>query len=178
MTSPDSSVSPVLGTLHRVGDRGVVRLESRLDADPAQVWAAVTDPLRLARWLGEVEGELRLGGSFRAKFRASGWEGECTVEWCEAPSHLRVATSSPDQPDGVFDVTVSAVDGRTVVVVEDRGVPLDEIAAYGAGDQIHLEDLGAYLDGREPCDARARWQQLASSYEALAADLIDASSRS
>ena len=37
------------------------------------------DPLRLARWLGEVEGDLRLGGEYRARFFASGWEG--TVAW-------------------------------------------------------------------------------------------------
>ena len=58
---------------------------------------------------------------------------------------------------------------QTVLVIEDRGVPLDQIAAYGAGDQIHVEDLAAYLAGRERCDARARWQELQPDYEVLAA---------
>jgi hypothetical protein len=50
-------------------------------------------------------------------------------------------------------------------------VPLDQIAAYGAGDQIHVEDLTAYLAGRGPCDARARWQELHPAYQQLAADV-------
>ena len=50
-------------------------------------------------------------------------------------------------------------------------MPLEQIAAYGAGDQIHVEDLAAYLAGRERCDARARWQELHPAYQQLAADL-------
>ena len=50
-------------------------------------------------------------------------------------------------------------------------MPLEQIAAYGAGDQIHVEDLAAYLAGRERCDARARWQELHPAYQHLAADI-------
>ena len=68
---------------------------------------------------------------------------------------------------------------RRVLVVTDPGVAAtghpqriaEQIAAYGAGDQIHVEDLAAYLAGGERCDARARWQQLRPAYEAQAAGL-------
>lgn len=43
-------------------------------------------PERLARWIGEVEGDLRLGGDFCARFFTSGWEGAGRVETCEPPS--------------------------------------------------------------------------------------------
>jgi Activator of Hsp90 ATPase homolog 1-like protein len=63
-------------------------MEDRFDTEIDDLWSALTDPSRLARWLGEVEGDLRLGGEFRARFFASGWEGKGRVEACEPPERL------------------------------------------------------------------------------------------
>lgn len=161
----------MLGTLRAADGSGIVRLEDRFDTDPGDLWSALTDPGRLARWLGEVDGDLHQGGEFRARFFASGWEGLCRVEVCDPPRRLLLQAKSEDEPDSVFEVTLTADGDRTRLVIEDRGVPLDHIAAYGAGDQIHIEDLAAYLAGRDRCDARARWQELHPFYEQLAADL-------
>ena len=60
---------------------------------------------------------------------------------------------------------------HTLLVVEERGMPLDQLAAYGAGIQIHVEDLAAFLAGRERCDAVARWRELLPAYETLAASV-------
>lgn len=166
--------SHVDGSLRTDGGRGIVRLEAHVDAGVEDVWAALTDRSRLSRWLGELDGDLRAGGEFRARFSASGWEGTGRVEVCEAPRRLMVATSSPDEPDGAFDVTLTAEDGGTVLVVEDRNLPLAHLAAYGAGDQIHLEDLTAHLAGRDRCDPRARFAELHPAYEDLAAALPSA----
>ena len=45
------------------------------------------------------------------------------------------------------------------------------LAAYGAGIQVHIEDLAAHIAGQERCDAEARWQELQPAYEALASKL-------
>ena len=50
-------------------------------------------------------------------------------------------------------------------------MPLDKIAAYGAGWQIHVEDLAAHLAGRERGDSEARWDELVPAYQELAADV-------
>jgi uncharacterized protein YndB with AHSA1/START domain len=160
-----------LGTLRADDGTGIVRLEDRFDTDLDDLWSALTDPVRLARWLGEVDGDLHQGGEFRARFFASGWEGVCRVEVCEPPRRLLLQAKSEGEPDSIFEVTLTADGEHTLLVFEDRGVPLDHIAAYGAGDQIHVEDLAAYLAGRDRCDARARWQELQPFYEQLAADL-------
>jgi uncharacterized protein YndB with AHSA1/START domain len=160
-----------LGTLRAADGTGIVRLEDRFDTDMDDLWSALTDPGRLARWLGEVDGDLHPAGEFRARFFASGWEGTCRVELCEPPRRLLLRTKSEGEPDGVFEVTLAADGTHTVLVIEDRGVPLDHIADYGAGDQIHIEDLAAYLAGLELCDARTRWEELQPSYQQLAADL-------
>jgi len=158
------------GVLRTADGMGVVRLEDRFDTDADDLWSALIDPRRLARWLGDIEGDLRQGGEFRARFFASGWEGTCRVDVCEPPRRLQLLTRSDGEPDGAFEVTLTPDGDQTVLVVEDRGVPLDKIAAYGAGDQIHLEDLAAYLAGRERCDARTRWQELEPSYRLLVVD--------
>ncbi len=170
MTNTPGSVR-IVGTLRAADGKGIVRLEDRFDTDVEDLWSAVTGPRRLARWLGEVEGDLRQGGEFRARYFASGWEGTCRVEVCEPPRRLLLSTQSEDEPDGVIEVTLAADGDHTILAIEDRGVPLDHIAAYGAGDQVHVEDLAAYLAGRERCDARARWQELHPAYQELATDL-------
>ena len=80
------------------------------------------------------------------------------MEACEPPQHLLVLTERPGQPDEhVIDVTL-AVDGdQTILVWEERGMPLDQIAAYGSGIQVHVEALAAHIAGRERGDADARW---------------------
>ena len=50
-------------------------------------------------------------------------------------------------------------------------MPLDLLAAYGAGVQIHVEDLAACLAGRERVNAAARWDELEPAYRDLAADV-------
>jgi hypothetical protein len=78
----------------------------------------------------------------------------------------------PDEPDEHAIEATLAVDGdQTILVWEERGMPVDLLAAYGAGVQIHVEDLAAYLAGRELEDTRARWDGLHPAYQELAADV-------
>ena len=148
-------------------------MDDRFDARVEDVWSALTNPDDLAAWLGEVEGDLRLGGTFRARFFASGWEGTGRVEVCEPPRRLLVLTKDADEPDApdehVIEVTLTADGAQTVLVWEERPMPSNLLAAYGAGIQVHVEDLAAHLAGRERCDATARFEELFPAYQELAA---------
>jgi uncharacterized protein YndB with AHSA1/START domain len=162
----------ILGSLRAADGTGVVRMEDRFDTNIDDLWATLTDPRRLAGWLGEVEGDLRLGGTYHFHFFSSGSEGAGRVEACEPPGRLLVAFKDDDAPfDEVIEAILTAEDDQTRLVVEERGMPVDQLAAYGAGIQIHVEDLAAYLAGRERCDAAARWRELLPAYEALAANV-------
>ena len=159
----------ILGSLHAAGASGVVRMQDRFTANVEDVWIALTDPLRLVRWLGEVDGDLRLGGQFRAHFFASGWEGTGRVEACDPPKRLLVSTRhAKASVEQAIEATLTADGDATILVWEERGMPIDLLAPYGAGVQVHVEDLGAYLDGRERCDADTRFEQLLPAYEELA----------
>ena len=168
MTSEAPASDRILGSLRSAEGKGVVRIEDRFETDVDDLWSALTDPRRLARWIGEVEGDLRLGGEFRFSFFASGSEGTGRIEACEPP-RLLLLTMALDQPDeDVIEATLTADGDQTILVWEERGMPLSQLAAYGAGVQIHVEDLAAYLAGRERRDAAARFGELFPTYQELA----------
>jgi uncharacterized protein YndB with AHSA1/START domain len=170
MTSNARGSGRILGSLRSADGKGVVRMQDRFDTDIDDVWSALTHPRRLARWIGEVAGDLRPGGEYRFHFYASGSEGTGRVEACEPPRHL-LLTHGLGQPEHVIEVTLAADGDQTILVVEERGMPLNLLAGYGAGIQVHVEDLAAHLAGRERCDADARWDELQPAYEDLAANV-------
>jgi uncharacterized protein YndB with AHSA1/START domain len=172
MTTNERAGNRILGSLRSADGKGVVRIEDRFDTGIDDLWSALTDPPRLARWLGEVQGDLRLGGEFRARFFASGWEGTGRVEACEPPRRLLVLTMQPGKPQEHFiEATLTADGDQTILAWEERGMPLDLLAAYGAGIQVHVEDLAAYLTGGERCDSETRWAELEPAYQDLAASI-------
>ena len=173
MTSKAAGGGRILGSLRSADGKGVVRMEDRVDTGIDDVWSALTDPSRLARWYGEVEGDRRLGGECRARLFSSGWEGSGRVEACEPPQRLLVRTKEADKPDErAIEAMLTADGDQTIVVWEERGMPLDLLSAYGAGIQIHVEDLADHLAGRERRDdAKARWDELHPAYQDLAANL-------
>jgi uncharacterized protein YndB with AHSA1/START domain len=146
--------------------QGAIRVEDVFDTGIDDLWEACTAPERLARWIAEVSGDLRVGGGFTARF-TSGWEGTGSVEVCEPPHRLVVRTREDDATeDTVVEATLTSAGDRTILVVEERGLPVDHLPAYGAGWQVHLEDLGAVLAGRGRSDLKARWDELVPAYRA------------
>src|SRR4051794_1247419 len=168
MTGNARAGTRVLGSLRSADGKGVVRIEDRYDTDIDDLWSALTDPARLARWIAEVEGDLRVGGEFRARF-TSGWEGTGRVQACEPPRRLLVLTRDALEPsEEILEATLTADGDQTILVIEARGLPMEYLAAHGAGWQVHAEDLAAHLTGRERCDIKTRWDELIPAYQDLA----------
>ena len=171
----------ILGSLRSADGNGVVRIEDRYDTDIDDLWSALTDPRRLARWYGQVEGDLRPGGEFRLHIESADIDSTGRVEACEPPRRLLVTTKETEESylrgkgvppyDEAIDATLTVDGGQTILVIEVRGMPLDKIAFYGAGWQIHAENLAAYLAGRERGDSEARWDELVPPYQDLAASI-------
>ena len=181
MTSNARPGTRILGSLRSADGQGVVRVEDRYDTDIDDLWSALTDPGRLARWYGEVAGDLRPGGEFRLHVDDAGMDVTGRVEACEPPRRLRVTTRETDESyrpgngvppfDEIAEATLTADGDQTILVIEVRGMPLDKIAFYGAGWQIHAENLATYLAGRESGDTEARWAELVPPYQDLAAGI-------
>ena len=181
MTDAADRRTNVLGRLRSADGTGVVRIEDRYDTDIDDLWSALTEPRRLARWYGAVEGDLRRGGQFSLWLEAAGLRAVGRVEVCEPPRRLQVMTRETDESaqhgngvppfDQTIEATLAADAGQTVLVIEVRGMPLDKIAFYGAGWQIHAENLATYLAGRDPGGTEARWDELVPPYLELAATI-------
>ncbi len=87
----------ILGSLRSADGAALVRIEDRYDTDIDDLWAALTDPARLARWFGQVEGDLRPGGEFRLYLESADLDCTGRVEACEPPRRLLVTTRETDE---------------------------------------------------------------------------------
>ena len=179
MNSDASGAGRILGSLRSAGGQGAVRIEDCYATEINDLWSALTDPGRLTNWYGDVEGDLRTGGEFRLHLETDGWDGTGRVNECDAPRRLLVTTRESDESwrkgggappfDETIEATLTADGAQTILVIEIRGLPLDKIAFYGAGWQIHAENLAAYLAGRQRIDSEMRWRELVPPYQDLAA---------
>jgi uncharacterized protein YndB with AHSA1/START domain len=154
------------GTMRALDEKtGALRVEDVYDTDIDDLWNACTTPERLARWIGEVTGDLRVGGALQVSLTST-WTGPIRIEVCEAPRHLLV-TMEPDTDDETeLEAWLTEEGARARLVVEERGLPIDALHFHGAGWQAHLEDLGRSLAG-EPSTWKARWNELTPVYEAM-----------
>ena len=172
----------ITGTMRTLdGTRGAVRVEDVYDTDIVDLWEACTTPERLARWIAEVSGELREGGTIHACFTST-WTGPGRVEVCEAPRHLLLTMEPGTDDQCQMEAWLTEEGSKTRLVVEERGLPVDKLYFHGAGWQAHLEDLGRSLteDGsvhaepwsdQTPAPAwRRRWDELTPAYQEMALD--------
>jgi uncharacterized protein YndB with AHSA1/START domain len=156
----------ILGSMRRIDEkRGAVRVEDVYDTDIADLWSAITEPDRLARWLATVAGDLRVGETVQTHFTST-WEGPGRIDVCDAPNHLVVTMEPGTDDETVIEAVLTAEGERTRLVVEERGLPLEVLYKHGAGWHAHIEDLGRHLGGRESI-WKARWEELTPVYEAL-----------
>lgn len=154
------------GTMRALDEkRGAVRVEDVYDTDIEDLWEACTDPERLARWIGEVSGDLRVGRTVEATFTST-WSGALRIERCDRPRHLLLTGEPGTEDEGEIEAWLTEEGNRTKLVVEERGLPLVGLHFYGAGWQAHLEDLGRSLAG-EPSAWTARWDQLTPTYKGM-----------
>lgn len=130
-------------------ERGAVRVEDVYDTGIEDLWRACTAPDRLARWIAEVSGDLREGGTVHAVFTSSA-SGPARIEACEAPHHLLLTMDPGSDEESQIEAWLTAEGQRTRLVVEERGLPGDKLHFYGAGWQVHLEDLGRALASDGP----------------------------
>ena len=156
----------ITGSMRRIDEkRGAVRVEDVYETDIADLWSAITEPDRLARWIATVEGDLRIGGLVQAEFTST-WEGPGRIDVCDAPNRLVLTMEPGTDDEAVIEAVLTAENERTRLVVEERGLPLDVLYKHGAGWQAHIEDLGRYLTGGESM-WKARWEELAPAYQSL-----------
>jgi uncharacterized protein YndB with AHSA1/START domain len=139
------------------GEAHVVTVSQGYDTDPEDLWDAVTNIERIARWFLPITGELTVGGKYQLQGHAGG-----TVLTCDPPKNF-TATWEFGGNVSWIDVGV-AVDGpgRARLIVEHI-IPVadDEIwrrfgpGAVGMGWDSMLVGLALHLPTGETIDPAA-----------------------
>jgi uncharacterized protein YndB with AHSA1/START domain len=159
------TTTETIGTMRALdAERGAIRVEELYDTHIDDLWEACTAPERLARWIAEVSGDLRVGGLIHATFTSS-WTGPARIEVCEAPRHLLLTMEPGTQDEAQIEAWLTDDGARTRLVVEERGLPLYHLPFHAAGWQAHLEDLARSIKD-EPSAWRERWTELTPVYQA------------
>ena len=167
----------IIGTMRALDEtRGAVRVEDVYDTDIDDLWEACTTPERLARWIAEVSGDLRVGGTVHAVFTST-WSGPARVEVCDAPHHLLLTTEPGTDDESQIEAWLTAEGSRTKLVVEERGLPVDSapllrsrLAGPPGGPRTSLASGGPAhaggWSGQTPAPAwHARWTELTPEYQ-------------
>ena len=131
------------------GDGVVVRLTRTYDADAEDVWDALTNPERLARWFSPVTGDLKVGGNFQVEGNASG-----EILRCDRPTRLSLTFGAPES---IVDLRLAEDGGRTTVELA-HAFPFETSAAEalypGPGWDGAFLGLAIHLRGEVVGDPR------------------------
>jgi uncharacterized protein YndB with AHSA1/START domain len=159
-----------LGAITQDGDTRTVRFERRYPVPREEVWAALTEPDRLAQWLTEATFQPREGGRVAFDF---GDGGTCTgtvLVW-DPPAVLEYGWDFPDESRSVvrWELAEDGDGDGTAVTLVHRLLGPATAVGYGAGWHAHLDQLEAHVTGGGDVDWAARYQALRPAYEALGA---------
>lgn len=132
-----------------------IRLERLLDAPPAAVWAAWTDPALLSRWFCPnpdlpllVTADAVVGGAYRVDMGEGRYvaEGRYTELVPEQVVQLTWAWSTaPDQVSTVRVELTPTGTGTRLVLVHSGLVDEDDATGHGEGWELSLTRLGGLL---------------------------------
>jgi uncharacterized protein YndB with AHSA1/START domain len=130
-----------IGEVLARGARREVVLTRTFAAPPADVWAALTRPERVARWIGDLETD---GTTYTLTFPAHGGvttHGRVLV--CVPDERLVVSWTHEAEAPGEVEVQVAPQDGGSVLRLVHRDVQAVGASVYGAGWHDALADLAA-----------------------------------
>lgn len=130
-----------------------VTLRRSYSTTAADLWEAITDPDRIARWFMPISGDLKVSGTFQLEGNAGG-----EILACEPPRLLRTTFGGPSS---ILQLTLSPVGTESTELVLEHSVPLAMAhsvagALYvGPGWDGALLALGLFVDGQVAEDPRA-----------------------
>lgn len=147
------TITTALGQVLR--DAGGVRLEfvRTYDTPLEDVWSAVTDSERLARWFGTWSGDPATGSVEVVMSAEGGTQPQSvTIDECDPPRHLALTVPGPDGP-WPLDLTLYEQEGQTTMrFIHHLAEPFDA-RSIGPGWHFYLDRLGAVVTGAPAPDS-------------------------
>ena len=135
-------MTTIFGDLTKAANGFDLEFVRLFDTDVADVWSAVTDPERLARWMAPYRGELRLGGTWEGLSDDGSVWVTGTVTACDPPHTFTTTWHAIEEQPTELTVTVDETpDGARMRLVHTGVQSMD----YGPGWQTYLERLDDLL---------------------------------
>ncbi len=138
-----------LATFERHGDDLDVRFVRHYPRPIEKVWAALTDPVRLADWMGPATVEPFVGGRFDLMTDSVHGSTGRVQAW-EPPHVLEFSWSNTHSPKAVVRWELTSEPGGTRVVLLHNGMPYVTSAMMLPGWHDFLDRLGTLLTGGTP----------------------------
>lgn len=155
------------GHLIDLDGQRAVRFTRRYPASRTEVWAAITEPDRMARWAFRGVLEPRSGGAVTFDFGEGGSVTGTVLEWDE-PSVLEYKwATDTEMPWRIrFELTSDGDDGT--VLTFDHLLPDTTKPEFAAGWHWHLDRLALHLAGSVPpeVDSDKHFDALLAQYQA------------
>ena len=135
------------GRITREGDLRVLTITREFRAPIEDVWAAVTEPQRLERWIGTFTGDPASGQVSFAMTAEGQTEGEAMdIRECDPPRVLRV-TSHVGEERWSLDLVLDEHEGITTLTFTQPGIDPVAAESVGPGWEYYLDRLVAAETG-------------------------------
>lgn len=153
-----------MNDLASIDGRHTVTLVRNLPGPIERVWAFLTEPKHLARWLSDGSFAARVGGAYSFEMGA---EGRITV--FDPPRLLEYMWSEPELSRGpIVDTLVrwelAEFGDHVRLTLTHIRLSDAEAITHAAGWHALIDRLLARLDGSEPADVMERIAQLREEY--------------
>jgi len=154
------------GALRNDEETCAVRFERLYDFTPAELWSAITDPARLARWLAQAQVDPGDGGQVRLAFDEGRTEGRI-LTWDE-PHVLEYEWRFTGEDESVLRFELQPQEYGTLLVLDHRRLGRTAGTGYAAGWHAHLDALAGAI---ELAAWQRRFEELLPVYQAQADEL-------
>jgi uncharacterized protein YndB with AHSA1/START domain len=144
-------INAVQREVSRTGETATVRMRRSYQAEPEELWDALTDRERMRRWFMPVTGDLRAGGSFQLEGNSGG-----EILECEPPKRFRVTFGGPTSllEIRLTPAAASSTDLELEHTMSEPPAPGGSGALWvGPGWDGGLLGLALYVTGELPADA-------------------------
>lgn len=160
-----------VGSITRTETGGyVLRYERLFDKETSEVWAALTDPAILSRWLSRSEVELRVGGKFVIYFFDGRETMSGLIQKLEPGRLLEYTWIQDNGPQSLVRWTILP-EGRVCRLILTHTLPAiakaELIAELGGGWHAILGHLDAALGGGTGVSDGDRLRDLEARYADL-----------
>lgn len=154
----------MLGTILSTPANYVARFELLLEHEIDKVWAALTEPQQLIRWLADADIELAIGAQLQLRFSNTGSVINGQVTQVEPLHLLEFTWTSPGEAASLVRWELYQEKDGTRFVLSHTFDTCTQLAMMLAGWHVHLEGLSSAILGNHVDWPWERWHEMHDLY--------------